>query len=293
MKAGFVPALGTPLDAKGYVCAESFKKQIEDQIQAGAVGLLCMGSMGMQATIRQDAYPEAAKVAVEAAAGRVPVFVGAMDTSIARAKDRMAAMEDLDVAGFVFTAPYYSACSRDQMMNFFREVAAATRHDILLYDLPSVTQCKITYDMVLELLGDVPNFAGIKSADLQMFRKLTLNPDVPKDFIMVYSGLDTFDIAYKWGIDKCLDGMCSCTPVNTGKMFKAMAENDYTTAAECLNKIVALRDAFLGWDLWPAYSTTMNLLGYEGRHCPDYCSPIKEAYIPQIREMLVKIGELQ
>lgn len=292
MKAGFVPALGTPLDKNGKVCAESYRKQIDDQINAGAVGILCMGSMGIQACIGQDEFANVAKVAVEAAAGRVPVFVGAMDTSIARAKDRLAAMEDLDIAGFVFTAPYYAPCGRSQMMNFFKEVAASTRHSILLYDLPGVTQCKITYDMVLELLRDVPNFAGIKSADQQMFRKLTLNPDVPKDFIMVYSGLDTFDIAYKWGIDKCLDGMCSCTPVNTGKMFKAMAAGDYTTAAECLNNIVALRDAFIGWDLWPAYSTTMNLLGYEGNHAPDYVDPIKPEYVDAIREMLQKIGEL-
>lgn len=292
MNAGFVPALGTPLDEKGNLYEESLKKQINDQIKSGAVGLLCMGSMGIQAAIRQDVYPNVAKVAVEAAAGRVPIFVGAMDTSVCRAKERMAAMEELDIAGFVFTAPYYAACSRDQMINYFRQVAAATRHQILLYDLPSVTQSKITYDMVLELLQEVPNFAGIKSADLQMFRKLTLNPAVPDDFIMVYSGLDTFDIAYKWGIDKCLDGMCSCTPVNSGKMFKAMAEGDYQAAAECLNKIVALRDAFLTWDLWPAYSTAMNLLGYEGTHCPDYCSPIKPEYIAQIRQMLENIGEL-
>lgn len=210
MKAGFVPALGTPLDAKGNLCEESFRKQIEDQINAGAVGLLCMGSMGIQAYIRQEVFPQVAKVAVDAAKGRVPVFVGAMDISIARAKERIAAMEDLDIAGFVLTAPYYSPCSRDQMMNFFKAVAASTKHSILLYDLPGVTQCKITYDMVLELLRDVPNFAGIKSADQQMFRKLTLNPDVSKDFIMVYSGLDTFDIAYKWGIDKCL---AACAPV--------------------------------------------------------------------------------
>ena len=292
MKAGFIPALGTPLDAQGNLCKESYQKQIDDQIRAGAVGILCMGSMGIQAAIRQSVYPEVAAAAVEAAAGRVPVFVGAMDTSIGRAKERLAAMEDLDIAGFVFTAPYYAPCARDQMMNFFKAVAAATRHQILLYDLPGVTQSKITYDMVLELLRDVPNFIGIKSADLQMFRKLTLNPDVPEDFIMVYSGLDTFDIAYKWGINKCLDGMCSCTPVNSGKMFRAMEQGDYTTAAECLNNIVALRDAFLGWDLWPAYSTTMNLLGYEGSHGLDYCSPIKPEFVPQIREKLEKIGEL-
>ena len=292
MKAGFVPALGTPMDENGNFYKESYMKQINDQIDAGAVGLLCMGSMGIQACIRQEICPEVASAAVEAAAGRVPVFVGAMDVSIARAKARMAAMEELDIAGFVFTAPYYSACKRDQMMNFFRQVAGATKHDILLYDLPSVTQSKITYDMVLELLRDVPNFMGIKSADLQMFRKLTLNPDVPEDFIMVYSGLDTFDIAYKWGVDKCLDGMCSCTPVNTGKMFKAMEDGDYETAAECLNNIVALRDAFLTWDLMPAYSATMNMLGYEGLFCQDYCSVLREEFLPEIRAELVRIGEL-
>ena len=292
MKAGFVPALGTPLDENGNLIKKSLQKQIQDQIKAGAVGLLCMGSMGIQACIRENVYPTVAKAAVEAAAGRVPVFVGAMDTSIARAKERMAAMEAFDVGGFVFTAPYYAPCSRDQAMRYFRSVAAATAHGILLYDLPGVTQTKITYDMVLELLRDVPNFIGIKSADLQMFRKLTLNPDVDKDFIMVYSGLDTFDVAYKWGIDKCLDGMCSCTPVNTGKMFRAMEAGDYDTAAVCLNNIVALRDAFLGWDLWPAYTTAMNLLGYEGSHSPDYCAPIREEYIPALRDMLQSIGEL-
>lgn len=46
MKAGFVPALGTPLDKEGKFVKESYKKQIDDQIKAGAVGILCMGSMG-------------------------------------------------------------------------------------------------------------------------------------------------------------------------------------------------------------------------------------------------------
>lgn len=291
MKEGFVPALGTPLDKQGNLIADSFKKQIEDQINAGAVGLLCMGSMGIQAFIRGGVYPQVAKAAVEAAAGRVPVYVGAMDTSIARAKERMAAVEDLDIAGFVFTAPYYAPASRDQMMNFFKGVAAATKHQILLYDLPGVTQCKITYDMVLELIRDVPNMAGIKSADLQMFRKLKLNPDVPKDFVMVYSGLDTFDIAYKWGITNCLDGMLSCTPANTEEMFSAMAAGDYETAAQCLNHIVALRDFFVSHDLWPSFTAAMNLLGYEGSYGPDYVSEIQAGYPEAIHQEMIRIGE--
>ena len=73
MMDGFVPALGTPLDKNGNLVEDSLQKQIEDQICAGAVGLLCMGSMGIQAFIRNDVYPQVAKAAVEAAAGRVPV----------------------------------------------------------------------------------------------------------------------------------------------------------------------------------------------------------------------------
>ena len=291
MKAGFIPALGTPLDKDGNLLVESFKKEINDQIDAGAVGILCMGSMGIEAFIRGDVYPQVAKAAVEAAAGRVPVYVGAMDTSIVRAKERMASIEELDVAGFVFTAPFYSPCSRDQMMNFFKGVAAATKHQVLLYDLPVVSQSKITYDMIMELIRDVPNLGGIKSADMQMFRKLKLNPEVSEDFVMVYSGLDTFDIAYKWGIDKCLDGMMSCTPVNSKILFDAMADDDYETAGAALNNIVGLRDFFVARDLWPSFTTAMNLLGYEGDFGPDYVSEIKESYIAEIHEELIKIGE--
>ncbi len=293
MKAGFVPALGTPLDQEGNLCVESYKKQIEDQINEGAIGLLCMGSMGQQPYIRQSVCPQVAKAAVEAAAGRVPVYVGAMDNSIARAKERLAAMEDLDIAAFVLTTPYYYTSTRDQIVNYFKAVAASTKHDILLYDLAVVTQTKLTYDVVLQLIKEIPNLKGIKSADTQMFRKLKLNPDVPEDFLLVYSGLDTFDIAYKWGIDTCLDGMLSCTPKTTGKLFTALADGDYEKAASLLDAITDLRDTFVACDIWPAFSTAMNLLGYEGNFGLDYTSPIKPECVATIENALKAMGEIE
>lgn len=292
MKKGFVPALGTPLDSAGNLIVDSYRKQINDQINAGAVGLLAMGSMGIQAFIRNDVYPLVAKAAVDATAGHVPVFIGAMDTSIARARERMERLEDLDIAGFVLTAPYYSPATSKQMIRFFEEAAKSTKHRILLYDLPGVTQSKITYDMVLELLRTVPNFGGIKSADTAMFRKLKLCSAVPSDFVMVYSGLDTFDIAYRWGIDTCLDGMLSCTPATTKRLFESMAKGDYCEAAEKLNRILELRDLFLSCDLWPSYTVAMNLLGYSGSYGPDYVSVISDSAAVRIREKMLEMGEL-
>lgn len=292
MIEGFIPALGTPLDSDGNFEVESYKKQINDQINAGAVGLLSMGSMGQQAYLRNDICPLVAKTAVEAAKGRVPVFVGSMDCSISRAKERIKAMEGLDVDGFVFTTPYYNPCSKDQIINYFKGVASMTKKPILLYDLPVVTQSKITYDIVLELICDIPNLIGIKSADTLMFRKLKLNPKVPKNFIMVYSGLDMFDIAYKWGINNCLDGMLTCTPKNTKNLFSALKENDYTTAGLCLNNIISLRDCFVANDLWPSYTAAMNILGYEGNFAPDYVSKATDTAIENVRKEMMRINEI-
>lgn len=293
MKEGFVPALGTPLDEGGKLIADSYARQIDDQIRAGAVGLLAMGSMGIQAFIKNDVYPTVAKAAVDAAAGRVPVFIGAMDTSVARAGERMARLEELDIAGFVLTAPYYSPTSKKEMMNFFRGAAGKTERGILLYDLPGVTQSKITYDMVLELLREAPNFKGIKSADTAMFRKLRLCQEVPNDFIMVYSGLDTFDVAYKWGITNCLDGMLSCTPMTTGRLFSSMERGDYKAAGELLDGILSLRDLFISRGLWGAYTACMNLLGYEGNYGPDYTDRPNEEDIAMIGQKLRELGELR
>ena len=292
MKLGFVPALGTPLDDNGRLMAESYTKQIERMLDAGAVALLSMGSMGQQAFILNDVCVDVAETAVKAAAGRVPVFVGAMDNSILRARARVKSMEHIGLTAFVLTTPYYEIDNDGQVMKYFRSVAESTGHGLVLYDLPGVTKYKITYSMVCQLKKDVPNLMGIKSADLNMLRKLRLNPET-QDLKIFYSGLDNFDVAYPWGIGCVLDGMPTCTPVNSRRMVEAMDAGDRAGAANALNNIIELRDKFLEWDLWPAYSAAMNMLGFEGLHAPDWITPISEATMAELRAEMVKIGELE
>ena len=291
MKYGFVPALGTPLDENGNLCKASYEGQINRMLDAGAVGLLCMGSMGQQAFISNDVCVEVAETAVKAAAGRVPVFVGAMDNSIKRAKARVASMEHLDVTAFVLTTPYYEVDTPAQVMKYFREVAKSTKHDIMLYDLAPVTNFKITYDMVCQLKKDIPNLVGIKSGDLVMLRKIRLNPELA-DLKTYFSNLDVFDVAFPWGIGSVLDGMFTCTPVNSQKLIESMRNGDQAGAAQALNNILSLRDNMLGWDLWPAYSAAMNLLGWEGLHAPDWTTPADAELIALVKADMERIGEL-
>lgn len=291
MRRGFVPALGTPLDENGKLCRQSYEKQIHRMLEAGAVGILCMGSMGQQAFISNDVCVEVAQTAIQAAAGRVPVFVGAMDNSIKRAKARIASMEHLDVTAFVLTTPYYEVDTAQQVMKYFREVAKSTKHNIMLYDLAAVTNFKITYEMVCQLKKDIPNLIGIKSGDLVMLRKIRLNPELA-DLHTFFSNLDVFDIAYPWGIGCVLDGMFTCTPVNSQKLISAMEAGDREGAAEALNRILSFRDKLLEWDLWPAYSAAMNLLGWEGLHAPDWVTPSDPQTVALVKAEMERIGEL-
>ena len=291
MKYGFVPALGTPLDKNGKLCVESYKKQINTMIDAGAKALLCMGSMGQQAFIENEECVNVAACACEASGGRVPVFVGAMDNSIARARARVASMEHLPIDAFVLTTPYYEIDNDEQVMKYFRGVAAATSHGIILYDLPSVTKYKINYGMLCQLRRDIPNLVGIKSADLNMLRKVRLNPDF-EGFEIFYSGLDNFDVVYPWGLGYVLDGMPTCTPVNTERLISAMDRGDKAEAAKALDNIIYFRDLMLELDLWPAYSAAMNILGFNGLHAPDWVTESSEETKETLKSALIRIGEL-
>jgi len=289
---GFVPALGTPLDENGCLVEASMRKQVEDQINAGAAGLLCMGSMGIQAYIDRDEAPNVARVCVDQAAGRLPVFVGAMDCTSRGALKRIRSMEGLDITAFVFTAPYYAGECSANVVNFYKKIAKGTDKNIMMYDLPSVTQSKITYEMVKEVRKDCPNLIGIKTADVQLIRKIKTFGELPADFITCYSGLDTFDVCYGFGFDNYLDGMIACCPRTTAKMDKAFKSGDMATATKCLTAIVGLRDLFLKYRLMAAFTHAMNLEGYEGQFHNDHTEDESEACKEDVKQFLIKMGEI-
>ena len=291
MSYGFVPALGTPIDACGRLVAESYERQINMMIDAGAVGLLCMGSMGQQAYLLDSECVKTAECAVRAAAKRVPVYVGAMDNSIERTKARFAALEHLDIDAYVLLVPYYSIDNDAQVMNYFRSVAASTKRGIILYDLAVVTKYKITYGMLCQLRRDIPNLVGIKTADVNMLRLVKNNPDFA-GFKCFYSGLDSFDVVYPYGVGPMLDGMLSCTPKNTKALVEALDRGDKDSAAKILNAIINLRNLFVANDLWPSYTAAMNELGCEGKHGPDWSADPTDELRAKMRAALAEMGEL-
>ena len=293
MKKGFYTALGTPLNEDFTFCHEGMCAQIEQQIEAGASGLLVMGSMGNMTYLRDSEYPKVAKCAAEAAKGRIPVLVGVTDVSIGRVMDRVKALEGIKgIDGIVSTIPYYAAPKQDQIYTFYNEIANRAARPTYLYDLAVVTKVP-TAPATVKMLWKNPYIKGIKSGNLVTHRILMRDESRPADFTQMFSNIDEFDIAYKYGIDYNLDGMFSATPKNAKKMYEALAAGDMETAAATLDKILALRDLYVSTGcLMSAFTLSMNLLGCKGIFGRDYESDITDEMKEKVTAALRAMGEI-
>ena len=291
MKNGFYTALGTPLTEDGKIIESALKKHIDQQIDAGAVGLLLMGSMGIEASVPHSEYGKTVDIAIEATAGRVPLFVGAMDNSVARVKERIdmiGAGKKID--GIVVTVPYYAVPRDVDAIRFFTEIANYSPYPIYVYDLPGVTQFRVSMGVIDAVIGH-KNVKGMKSANWELIKAIERKyPD--SGFECLYSGLDSFDHANVLGIGKNLDGMFCCTPKNGKAMYECAAKGDIAGMRKHLDNILLMRDTMLAHGLMMCFTHCMNLLGIEGNFHQDYTAQAAEGAIEVMRETLKKIGEI-
>lgn len=288
---GFFPALGTPVDNEGILLEKSFGKEIEMMVDAGAAGVLCLGSMGQMAAIRNSEYPKIASACVKMAAGRIPVMVGVMDCSAGRVLDRIESLTEISLEGVVATPPFYSILSPQEIISFYSLLAERSRYPVFIYDLPSVTQAPITPE-ILKTLMKKKNIRGIKSANKALIQDAMEFNRVRQDFYFFYSNLDSFDTAILAGFRKNLDGMFTCTPENSRLMYKNLDDNDEEKISRHLGNIIKLRNIMLKERVLPAYSYAMELLGCPGNYHPDYSCPVSGTLKEEIRECMKQIQEI-
>ena len=291
LKNGFYTALGTPLTEDGKIIKDALIKHIDQQIDAGAVGLLLMGSMGIEASVPHSEYAKTVDIAIEANKGRVPLFVGAMDNSVARVRERIDMIgADKKIDGLVVTVPYYAVPREIDAICYFKQIADYSPWPVYIYDLPGVTQFRISMNIIDALIGH-KNVKGMKSANWELIKAIGRKyPDA--DFECLYSGLDSFDHANVLGIKKNLDGMFCCTPKNAKAMYQCLNKGDIAGARKYLDNILLMRDTMLACGLMRCFTYCMNILGVEGNFHQDYTAPTAENAKEKMAETLKEIGEI-
>lgn len=190
---GSIVALVTPMHEDGSVDYAALRALIDWHIAEGTDCIGVVGTTGESATVSVEEHCEIIRVAVEHAAGRVPIMAGAGANSTAEAIELTRFAKQVGADCTLQVVPYYNKPSQEGIYRHFKAIAEAVDLPVVLYNVPGRTVADMLHDTVLRL-AQVPGIVGIKEATGNIERAAWLIKHVPQGF-SVYSGDDGTAVA--------------------------------------------------------------------------------------------------
>ncbi|MDE5757891.1 MAG: 4-hydroxy-tetrahydrodipicolinate synthase, partial [Allobaculum sp.] len=185
---GSIVALITPFHEDGSVNFDKLKELVEWHIANGTDGILVLGTTGESSTMSHDEDDQVVACAIEQAAGRVPIIVGAGSNDSHTQLEKSMKYEKMGADGLLLISPYYNKANRQGLIEHFLLSANAVNIPIILYNIPGRTGQSIPVDVVEEL-SHHPMIQGIKEASGNISYAANIAKFLNEDFKM-YSGND-------------------------------------------------------------------------------------------------------
>jgi 4-hydroxy-tetrahydrodipicolinate synthase len=182
----------TPVDAAGRVDEDKLRGYVDWLIERGVDGLYPNGSTGEFVRFTAEERRRIVRIVVDQTRGRVPVLAGAAEANARETIDACNDYADVGVRAVAIVAPFYYRLSSEGVYAYFREIAAAVRVDVTLYNIPLFAS-PIDVDTAVRLASECPRIIGIKdsSGDLPaMMRMIAAIRPMREDFTFL-TGWDT------------------------------------------------------------------------------------------------------
>ncbi|WP_024869337.1 4-hydroxy-tetrahydrodipicolinate synthase [Pseudoxanthomonas suwonensis] len=191
---GSIVALVTPMHEDGSVDFGKLRELVDWHVAEGTDCIGVVGTTGESPTVNVEEHCEVIRVAVEQAAGRVPVMAGCGGNSTAEAIALAKYALEVGADSQLQVVPYYNKPGQEGQYRHFRAIAEATGNlPIVLYNVPGRSAADLQHDTVLRL-AQVPGIVGIKEATSNLERAQWLVREAPDNFA-VFSGDDATAVA--------------------------------------------------------------------------------------------------
>jgi 4-hydroxy-tetrahydrodipicolinate synthase len=191
---GSIVALVTPMHDTGRVDYPTLRRLVDWHVEQGTDCIGVVGTTGESPTVDVAEHCEIIRVAVEQAAGRVPVMAGCGANSTAEAIALAEYAREVGAHSQLQVVPYYNKPGQEGLYRHFRAIAEATGDlPVVLYNVPGRSAADLQHDTVLRL-AQVPGIVAIKEATGNLERAQWLIREAPDGFA-VYSGDDATAVA--------------------------------------------------------------------------------------------------
>ena len=206
---GVLPALITPFTEDGSaIDAEALTAIVDRLVNAGVGGLVPGGSTGEFTTLSHAERRQLVEVAVQAAAGRVPVVAGTGALSTRETVELSVHAERSGAAAVMIVPPFYEALSWRELLAHYTAVADAIAIPIMYYNLPSATGVKLTAAQLRELpVTSLKDTGGDAVAATELIQ--TDNPTLLNGWdTLTFAALAAGVRAVVWGAASILPAQC-------------------------------------------------------------------------------------
>lgn len=255
-----------PFHSDRRIHEEELRRYISWLIEKGVDGIYPNGSTGEFIRLSFEQRIRVVEIIASEVNGRVPILAGAAEPNLDLVLEACGKYADLGCRAVSVTGPYYYKVSQDSIEHYFRELAAQSPIDIVLYNIPQFSN-EISVEVVRRLAADCPRIVGIKDSSRDMPRFMeTLNEIKPlrPDFSCLLGCEEILLPALMMGADGGTIATSGVAPEAVVKLYQSFRSGDLTEAKRVQFKLLELiKMMFAGGNFPEGFRAGVSLRGFD------------------------------
>lgn len=228
---GVYPAVTTKFDSDLKIDLDAMSEHLEFQLDAGADGIILLGSLGENATLSTGEKMSVVAHMAKAINGRVPLVTCIAEAGTREACDFAKQAANAGSDGFMLLPPMRYQGDEEETVAFLNAVADATDCEIMLYNNPIAYGTDISPELFARL-AENPKFKAIKESSADTRRIIDIR-NLTGDRYAIFCGVD--DLAVEClavGAVGWVAGLVVAFPKETVAIYRLMQEGRVEEARE-------------------------------------------------------------
>jgi dihydrodipicolinate synthase/N-acetylneuraminate lyase len=283
----FVPNI-VPYNANGRIDEDELRRIVHWLRGKGVTGFYPNGSMGEFIRLSYEERRTVVRVVSEAAGG-MPILAGAAEPNIELVLEMCRYCADLGCRAVSITGPYYYKLTQESIEAYFRELAAKSPIDIVVYNIP-VFANEISLPVLERLALDCPRIVGTKdtSKDMGRFQQtLHLIKRQRPDFAMLIGWEELLCTGLFMGADGGTLSSAGVVPEVVMSLYQNARAGNWTEARRIQFELLDLFSLMVGAPNFPeGFRTGYELRGFKAGHARFPLSSGEEELIAAMRAKL-------
>lgn len=262
------------------------ERAVNALVADGVDAVMGTGTFGEGATLTWEELRDFSETVVAAAAGRVPVFLGATTLNTRDTIRRARVLRDIGVDGLMLGRPMWSQCDDENVVAFYRAVADAVPElALMVYDNPEAFKGKISPSAYAKL-AEIPQVVAAKYP--------VFGPAFKDDLEAVSGRMRLLPVDRDWvnacelapgEVTACWSGAASCGPLPHVELARRVLAGDIDGSKAIAAELGAASEGFFpegSFALFSRYNVQLekiriNAAGYINAgpcrppyvHCPE------------------------